>query len=228
MRQFLRVDKILYIKYILNMDIIKNDYLSNLRCFLSNIIERQNMIKKVSMAKMEWADDNLLHTINEDIMDYLLYLSTDELFVGKLLQPEINFLESVIRVFYDYDKDEEFIEYCSMPKELHLDIIIRCYNKWFEDSEEARKIKFPLSFQERIDTIPASMQQLRCYDQCFYEKNKMLITVDFFNIYKEIGYNYLNETGNVADIKLEKYNSFLNHIDNLTFSGVKLSSVINQ
>jgi len=207
---------------------MEKDYLIDLNDFLSDLIERQDLIKKSSIAKMEWADDDLFHTINDDIMTYLLYLSTDSLYVDNLSSNEKEYLESVIRIFHNYDNDKKFQELCELPKELHLDIIVRTYNSWFKDSKEARNIKFPLSYQERIDTIPISLQQLRCYDQYFHKENKILIKVDFYNIYKAIGYNYLIETSNMTDKRLEKLNLFLKHIDDLTFAGVKLSDIINE
>lgn len=197
----------------------------NIQQFFERIDKINEYIYEASMEKMGWADDYILDTITNDLFDFILYLSTDELYIKDINVYEKMFLKNICEIFKLYNIEMQNNEY---NFDLFLKINIDAYNSWFKDSEIAREIKLPLSYQERSDTIPISLQQIRCYDQKYNNQNSILYCAYYYDIYNMIGENYLLSSNNINKERKNKLKYFLKHIDDLTFAGLKLSEIINK
>ena len=147
--------------------------------FFLDIKGIEKMIKTASYEKLQWADDDILDSITADLLDYLLYLSSDEIFVNELSNIQVEYLEHILMILFKYN------HYLKDNGKNNLifafNILKDSYNSWFNDNITAREIKFPISYQER-KTIPMSLQQLRCYDQKYHAEKEVLFCVYFYDI----------------------------------------------
>jgi len=202
---------------------MKQELIMNIHRFIEKIIQIKNDIYEASMEKLKWADDDIINTMADDMFDYLLYLSTDKLYIKDINVNEKIFLKNLYDIFKENNIEKMD---CNYNFDIFLSTNIGSYNSWLKKSKIAREIKFPLSYQERLNTIPFSLQQLCCYDQKYNSLNRALYCVYYYDIYKMLGDEYLLINKNNKERK-NKNESFLKHIDNSTFKGLKLSEYKN-
>jgi SpoVK/Ycf46/Vps4 family AAA+-type ATPase len=191
--------------------------------FFSITENKADEIYNSSMEKMQWADDNILDTITSDLIDYLLYLSCDEYYINKFSENEAEYLEKILLILYEHN--DELKKYSKRKLSEALNVLKDAYNSWQKQSKKAREIKFPISYQEKL-TIPMSFQQIRAYDQSFYEETGEILCSELFNVYSVIGKDYLNSNNSLSEYRQKKLKDFLDYIDKNTFSGVNLKSFI--
>jgi hypothetical protein len=203
--------------------------LLKIESFFSSIAESIDDITNVLTEQAEWLSPDLLFDLlTIDIIDYLLYLSTDDIYVGKLNVIESSYNETLLKVLSDYNNDIFDFRQKQVPFNSILDFYIKLYNSHLKDSKIARNNKYPLGLQEEPYSIPMSFEHLKVYTILTRKDEALSLCVDFFNIYKFLGLDYLTETNNLKNIKRNgKYESFLNYLKTVTFSKQSLIPYLN-